>query len=46
MCSRLDLISGALQQYRMIVRQKNIAQYDPVYPFISNYLEKMYAALK
>lgn len=42
----LELINGALQKYRTIVRQKNIAQYDPIYPFISNYLEKVYAELR
>lgn len=39
---RLELVSGALQKYRTIVRQKSIAQYDPVYPIISNFLEKFY----
>lgn len=39
---RLELVTGALQKYRNIIRQKNIVQYDPVYPYISNYLEKAY----
>lgn len=43
---RLELISGALQKYRNIVRQKNITQYDPVYPQISSYLEKAIKSCK
>lgn len=42
---RLELVSGALQKYRTIVRQKSIAQYDPVYPIISNFLEKFYRTI-
>lgn len=41
-CYRLELVTGALQKYRNIIRQKSIVQYDPVYPYISNYLEKAY----
>lgn len=37
---RLELISGALQKYRTIIRKKNLSQYDPVYPLISSMLEK------
>lgn len=37
---RLDLVGGALQKYRVIVRQKNIAHYDAVYPIILEYWEK------
>lgn len=37
---RLELITGALQKYRAVVRQKNISQYDVVYPLIANYLEE------
>jgi conserved oligomeric Golgi complex subunit 5 len=40
---RLELISGALQKYRTIIRKKNKTQYDPVYPLISNLLEKCMA---
>lgn len=36
---RLELITGALQKYRTIVRKKNLTQYDPVYPLISTMLE-------
>jgi hypothetical protein len=36
---KLELISGALLKYRNVVREKNIEQYDPVYPVISSYLE-------
>jgi len=43
---RLELVYGALQKYRTIVRQKSIAQYDPVYPIISNFLEKFYKTIK
>lgn len=45
-CYRLELVSGALQKYRTIVRQKSIAQYDPVYPVISTFLEKFYRSIK
>lgn len=37
---KLELISGALQKYRTIIRKKNMTQYDPVYPLISSMLEK------
>ncbi|CAO1437696.1 unnamed protein product [Diamesa hyperborea] len=37
---RLELINGALQKYRTIIRKKNMSQYDPVYPLISTLLEK------
>lgn len=37
---RLELITGALQKYRTVVRQKNISQYDVVYPLIVNYLQE------
>ncbi|XP_065074858.1 conserved oligomeric Golgi complex subunit 5 [Ochlerotatus camptorhynchus] len=37
---RLELITGALQKYRTVVRQKNVSQYDVVYPLIANYLEE------
>ncbi|XP_053685173.1 conserved oligomeric Golgi complex subunit 5 [Sabethes cyaneus] len=36
---RLELITGALQRYRAVVRQKNITQYDVVYPLLTSYLE-------
>ena len=36
---KLELITGALLKYRNVVREKNIAQYDAVYPLISSYLE-------
>ncbi|XP_058462363.1 conserved oligomeric Golgi complex subunit 5 [Malaya genurostris] len=36
---RLELIVGALQKYRTVVRQKNISQYDVVYPLMTNFLE-------
>lgn len=38
-CSRLDLIAGALQRYENIIRQKNLVNYDPVYPIMSEFLE-------
>lgn len=38
---RLELVTGALQKYRTIIRQRNIVQYDPVYPYISGYLDKV-----
>ncbi|XP_057656246.1 conserved oligomeric Golgi complex subunit 5 [Diorhabda carinulata] len=37
---RLDLIAGALQKYESLVRHKNSTSYDPVYPIMSQYLEK------
>lgn len=39
----LQLISGALQKYRTIIRKKNLSQYDPVYPLLSSMLEKCMA---
>ncbi|ETN59253.1 four way stop [Anopheles darlingi] len=36
---RLELITGALQKYRSVVRQKNITQYDPIFPIVTSYLE-------
>lgn len=42
---RLELISGALHKYRNTVRQKNITQYDPVYPLIASGLEKALRSL-
>ncbi|XP_055538166.1 conserved oligomeric Golgi complex subunit 5 [Wyeomyia smithii] len=42
---RLELITGALQRYRAIVRQKNITQYDVVYPLMTSYLEDSIRAL-
>lgn len=41
---RLELISGALQKYRTIIRKKNLSQYDPVYPLISSMLETCMAS--
>uniref|UniRef100_A0A336L4V0 CSON003351 protein n=1 Tax=Culicoides sonorensis TaxID=179676 RepID=A0A336L4V0_CULSO len=38
---RLDLIFGALQKYRLVVQKKNIATYDPVYPIIMSFFEKV-----
>ncbi|XP_041770960.1 conserved oligomeric Golgi complex subunit 5-like [Anopheles merus] len=38
---RLELITGALQKYRTVVRQKNITQYDPIYPIVTSYLENV-----
>uniref|UniRef100_A0A182KE97 Conserved oligomeric Golgi complex subunit 5 n=1 Tax=Anopheles christyi TaxID=43041 RepID=A0A182KE97_9DIPT len=38
---RLELITGALQKYRTVVRQKNITQYDSIYPIVTNYLENV-----
>uniref|UniRef100_A0A182QRN4 Conserved oligomeric Golgi complex subunit 5 n=1 Tax=Anopheles farauti TaxID=69004 RepID=A0A182QRN4_9DIPT len=38
---RLELITGALQKYRTVIRQKNITQYDPIYPIVTNYLENV-----
>lgn len=43
---RFELISGALLKYRNDIRKKNLSQYDPVYPVISNCLEKAYQARK
>lgn len=40
---RLELIAGALQKYRTIIRKKNLSQYDPVYPLIPSMLEKCMA---
>lgn len=37
---KLELITGALQKYRTLVRQKNISQYDVVYPLIASYLDE------
>lgn len=42
---RLELITGALQKYRAVVRQKNISQYDVIYPLITKYLEESIAEL-
>lgn len=42
---RLELVTGALQKYRNVVRQKNVIKYDPIYPIISNYLENVYKSL-
>lgn len=41
---RFELVSGALLKYRNDIRKKNLSQYDPVYPVISNCLEKAYQA--
>lgn len=38
---RLELVTGALQKYRTIIRQRNIVQYDPIYPYISGYLDRV-----
>lgn len=43
---RFELISGALLKYRNDIRKKNLSQYDPVYPVISNCLEKAYQSRK
>uniref|UniRef100_A0A8D8FTF6 Conserved oligomeric Golgi complex subunit 5 n=1 Tax=Culex pipiens TaxID=7175 RepID=A0A8D8FTF6_CULPI len=40
---RLELITGALQKYRAVVRQKNISQYDVIYPLITQYLDESIA---
>lgn len=40
---RLELIAGALQKYRTIIRKRNLTQYDPVYPLISTMLESCMA---
>ncbi|CAG9825143.1 unnamed protein product [Phaedon cochleariae] len=37
---RLDLVAGALQRYEGLVRQKNSASYDPVYPVMAQFLER------
>lgn len=42
---RLELVTGALQKYRNVVRQKNVIKYDPIYPIISNFLESVYKKL-
>lgn len=39
----LELIGGALQKYRNIVRKQELQQYDPIYPLISTMLEKCLA---
>ncbi|XP_065163267.1 conserved oligomeric Golgi complex subunit 5 [Atheta coriaria] len=36
---RLDLITGALQRYETLIRQKNQTNFDPVYPIMSNFLQ-------
>lgn len=36
---RLDLIAGALQRYETLVRQKQSANYDIVYPVMCGFLE-------
>ncbi|KAK9869808.1 hypothetical protein WA026_003539 [Henosepilachna vigintioctopunctata] len=38
---KLDLIAGALQRYESLIRQKNCANYDLVYPLMSQFLEKV-----
>lgn len=43
---RFELISGTLLRYRNDIRKKNLSQYDPVYPVISNCLERAYQARK
>ena len=42
---RLELIAGALQKYRTIIRKKNLTQYDTIYPLISTMLERCMAPL-
>lgn len=37
---RLDFIAGALQRYETVVRQRQSANYDPVYPIMCGFLEK------
>ncbi|KAL1491355.1 hypothetical protein ABEB36_011963 [Hypothenemus hampei] len=37
---RLDLIAGALQKYESLIRLTNSTNYDPVYPIMSEFLEK------
>lgn len=41
---RFELVSGALLKYRNDIRKKNLSQYDPVYPVISNCLERAHQA--
>lgn len=41
---RFELVSGALLKYRNDIRKKNLSQYDPVYPVISNCLERAHLA--
>lgn len=36
---RLDLIAGAVQRYENVIRQRNSANYDAVYPVMSQFLE-------
>ncbi|XP_044751811.1 conserved oligomeric Golgi complex subunit 5 [Coccinella septempunctata] len=43
---RLDLMAGALQRYEALIRQKNSVNYDPVYPLMSQFLEKVIKANK
>lgn len=43
---RLDLIAGALQRYEALIRQKNSINYDPVYPLMSQFLERVIKANK
>ncbi|XP_045470713.1 conserved oligomeric Golgi complex subunit 5 [Harmonia axyridis] len=38
---RLDLIAGALQRYEALTRQKNSVNYDPMYPVMSQFFEKV-----
>ncbi|KAL3282359.1 hypothetical protein HHI36_005545 [Cryptolaemus montrouzieri] len=38
---KLDLIAGALQRYETVIRQINSVNYDPVYPIMSQFLEKV-----
>ncbi|XP_022914460.1 conserved oligomeric Golgi complex subunit 5 [Onthophagus taurus] len=37
---RLDLIAGALQRYVTLIRQKNSINFDPIYPIMSEFIEK------
>lgn len=39
--SRLELVSGALQKYRNLVRERKVIKYDPIYPILSSYLENV-----
>lgn len=43
---RLEMISGAVQKYKNIIRQKNLSQYDEVYPIMLDYLEKAFIYYK
>lgn len=45
MMRSMDLISGALVKYRTTVRQRNIVQYDPVYPGIAACFERVSLAM-